>query len=159
MTTHLVEATEDQIFDLVFRFFTENHWDFVHIEDRPILRMKYQGKHGLLTCYAESREKQRLFIFYSIPEIFVSEDTRQLMAEFLTRANYGLALGNFEMDFADGQVRYKTSLDVEGDRLTEALLKQMVAANVLTMDRYLPGILAVSDRVISPTEAIAQIET
>lgn len=30
-------------------------------------------------------------------------------AEFLTRANYGLVFGNFEMDMHDGEIRYKPS--------------------------------------------------
>jgi len=33
--------------------------------------------------------------------------------EFLTRANYGLNIGNFEMDFQDGEIRFKTAIDVE----------------------------------------------
>ncbi len=80
------------------------------------------------------------------------------MAEFLTRANYGLVIGNFEMDFGDGEVRYKTSIDVEGDRLTSALIKQMVYINVLMMDRYLPGIMKVAFGNADPARAIAEIE-
>lgn len=80
------------------------------------------------------------------------------MAEFLTRANYGLMIGNFEMDFNDGEIRYKTSIDVEGDNLSSALLKQLVYANVMTMDQYLPGIIAVIDGNISPVDANAKIE-
>ena len=68
------------------------------------------------------------------------------VAEFITRANYGLIIGNFELDFSDGEIRYKTSLDVEGDRLSQALIKQLVYTNVLTMDQYLPGILAVLEQ-------------
>ena len=45
------------------------------------------------------------------------EEMRVPMAEFLTRANYGLRIGNFEMDFEDGEVRYKSSVDFEGIEL------------------------------------------
>lgn len=53
----------------------------------------------------------------------VPEDRRLALAEFLTRANYGLFIGNFEMDWQDGEVRYKTSIDVAGDRLSTALVQ------------------------------------
>jgi len=47
-----------------------------------------------------------------------------LKDKFLTRANYGMMIGNFEMDFTDGEIRYKTSIDVEGDKLSSALIKR-----------------------------------
>ena len=78
---------------------------------------------------------------------------------FLTRANYGLLIGNFEMDYNDGEVRYKTSIDVEGDRLSKALVKRLVYDNLAVMDRYLPGVLSVIYGGASPTEAIAQVES
>lgn len=40
----------------------------------------------------------------------VPEELRPGVAEFITRANYGLIRGNFEMDFNDGELRYKTTI-------------------------------------------------
>jgi hypothetical protein len=88
----------------------------------------------------------------------VPEDKRLIMADFLTRANYGLYIGNFEMDFNDGEVRYKTSIDVEGTELNTALITRVVYDNLAVMDRYLPGIMSVVFGGASPTEAIAQVE-
>ncbi len=48
------------------------------------------------------------------------------VAEFITRANFGIVIGNFEIDFSDGEIRYKTSIDVEGDRPSFALIKRLV---------------------------------
>ncbi|MEL6492946.1 MAG: YbjN domain-containing protein [Cyanobacteria bacterium J06621_3] len=78
------------------------------------------------------------------------------MAQFITRANYGLILGNFELDYTDGEIRYKTSLDVESDRLTPALTKNLIYTNVMTMDQYLPGLLAVLEQQTPPGQAIKQ---
>jgi len=50
----------------------------------------------------------------------VISSKRGAVAEFINRANYGIIIGNFEMDFADGEIRYKTSIDVQGDKLTSA---------------------------------------
>ncbi len=69
-----------------------------------------------------------------------------------------MIIGNFELDFTDGEIRYKTSIDVEGDRLTSALIRQLVYANVTMMDEYLPGIKAVVEGELSPEDAIAKIE-
>ena len=80
------------------------------------------------------------------------------MAEFITRANYGMIVGSFEMDYGDGEVRYKTSIDVEGDRLSLGLVRQLVYINVLMMDRYLPGIMKVAYGDVDPAAAIDSIE-
>ena len=69
-----------------------------------------------------------------------------------------MAIGNFELDFTDGEVRYKTSIDVEGDQLSSVLIKTLVYTNVTMMDEYLPGIKAVIEAGVSPEEAIRAIE-
>ncbi len=79
-------------------------------------------------------------------------------AEYLTRANYGLRIGNFEMDFSDGEVRYKTSIDVKGGNLTPSMVKVIVYANLHTMDRYLPGIMEVIFTEHSPKQVIDTVE-
>ena len=56
-----------------------------------------------------------------------------------------------------GRVRYKTSIDVQGDRLTPALVERVVFGNVLALNRYLPGLKAV-EQGADPAAAIAQIE-
>ena len=81
-----------------------------------------------------------------------------MISELLTRANYGLNIGNFEMDFSDGEVRYKTSINVEGGQLTTTIVKKLVYANVLTLDKYFPSIMKVIYADIPPDEAIALIE-
>ncbi len=46
-------------------------------------------------------------VFLAVCPINATEDNRAAVAEYLTRANYGLKSGNFEMDYKDGEVRYK----------------------------------------------------
>ncbi|MBP8974021.1 MAG: YbjN domain-containing protein, partial [Anaerolineae bacterium] len=83
---------------------------------------------------------------------------RPAVAEFLTRANFGLRIGNFELDYHDGEVRYKTSLDFEDEKLTPALIRNAVYPAVTTMDRYLPGLMKVVYGGRTPYEAIEEIE-
>jgi hypothetical protein len=81
------------------------------------------------------------------------------VAEFITRTNYGLRIGNFEMDFQDGEVRYKSSLDFEGSTLTPEWIQHAVYPAVQTMDRYLPALMKVIDGSLSPLEAVEEIES
>ena len=150
--------TAKPIFEALRAFFAEDKWSYTPIEEQSLLRIDFQGENGQWVCLAQAREAQEQFVFYSICPNNVPVDKRIAMAEFLTRANCGLVLGNFELDFDDGEIRYKTSIDVEDTHLDSALIKHLVYANVLMMDKYLPGIGAVIYADLSPVEAIRQIE-
>lgn len=63
--------------------------------------------------------------------------------EFLTRANFGVVLGNFEFDLDDGEVRFKTSGLYDSYKDEKAFFDPLVYANMLTMDGFLPQILNV----------------
>lgn len=146
------------LFAAMVTFFKEDDWRFEQIEGKTILRMGFAGRSGNWQCYAQAREESEQFIFYSVAPINVPEDKRPAIAEYLTRANYGMIIGNFEMDLSDGEVRYKTSIDVEDDELTSPLVHHLVYANVLMMDKYLPGLMAVIYGGKSPLDAVTEIE-
>jgi len=147
-----------KIFEKMVNFFKEDDWEFIELEGEPILQMDFPGKNGQLNCYAKAREAQQQFVFYSTSPIKAPENKRLEIAEFLTRANYGMIVGNFELDFANGEIRYKISAEVEDDNLSSALIGSLVYANVMMMDEYLPGIMSVINSNVSPADAIAQIE-
>ncbi len=151
-------STNEQIFAEVVNFFQTDDWPFMQITGQPILQTSYQGEHGEWTCYANTRVEQQQFIFYSVCPIKTPDDKRLAMAEFISRVNSGMVIGNFEIDFSDGEIRYKTSIDVEGDKLSFALINQLVYANVTTMDEYLQGIMSVIYGDLSPELVISQIE-
>ena len=146
------------VYDAMVRFFREDDWKFEQFEGKPILRMGFSGDNGKWTCVARAIEDAQQFIFYSIAPINVPEEKRVEMAEFITRANYGMRIGNFEMDFSDGELRYKSSIDVEDDCLSAPLIKHMVYPNVMMMDKYLPGIMGILYAGKSPQQAVEEIE-
>ena len=151
--------TTQPIFQTMVNFFTEDDWSYAKIQGEPALYLAFEGDNGSWNCYAKAREDEEQFVFYSIGPIKVPKTKRRTLGEFIARANYGMMIGNFELDFTDGEIRYKTSIDVEGDRLSFALLKRLVYANVTMMDEYLPGIKLVLESSMSPEDAIAQIES
>jgi len=147
-----------RILTAVENFFKSDDWPYTPMEGRPVLRTGFNGKNGQWTCFAQEREQQQQFVFYSVLPLKTPEDKRFLIAEFITRANYGMVIGNFELDFSDGEIRYKTSIDVENETLTEGLIHHMVYANVYSVDRYFGGFMKVLYSGVMPEEAIHEIE-
>lgn len=150
--------SEHQIFNMLVDFFEADDWNFQWVEGMSVLSMGFDGQNGRWTCYAQAREPEQQFVFYSVLPVNVPEEHRMRIVEFLMRANCGMIIGNFEMDFSDGEVRYKTSLDVEGGELSMPLIRQMVYANIIITDRYFPGIMQAMYSDVSPEYLIAQIE-
>jgi hypothetical protein len=147
-----------QAFTTLGQFLAEDGWHPQQIEGKLIYRMGFSGKNGQMTCYAQVREKLQQFLFYAVAPIKVPEKGRVAVAEFIARANYGIRIGNFEIDFSDGEVRYKSSLDFEGATLSPALIKNAIYPAVQTMDRYQPSMMTVIYGGESAAEAIAEIE-
>jgi hypothetical protein len=139
-------------------FLTEDEWHPQQLEDRYIYRMGFSGTNGQVVCYAQIRVDLEQLVFYVMCPVKVPEDKRSAMAEFIARANYGLRIGNFELDFSDGEVRYKSSLDFEDVALESQLIHNAIYPAVQTMDRYLPGLMGVIYGNKMPAEAVAEIE-
>jgi hypothetical protein len=133
--------------------FAENRWPFAEVRDRPVLVSDLSSVWGTWKFYAQVVPEHDAILFYSICPLRVPEDARQEAANFLARANYGLATGNFELDFDDGEIRYKTALLVDGE-LSPAAVRRAVRANGIAMETYLPGIGA----VITGTAALPALE-
>ena len=85
-------------------------------------------------------EEKYWLIFYSYLPVNVPVDKMVAAAEFVTRANRGMRIGNFELDYDDGEVRYKTSLDVEGGELSSKMIDNLLRANLSTTNRYFAGL-------------------
>ncbi|HEY9747696.1 MAG TPA: YbjN domain-containing protein [Allocoleopsis sp.] len=104
------ELSDTTLYATVIDFFTEDDWSFTKVQGEPILHMAFQSENGTYSCCAKIRENEEQFVFYSICPLVIPEAKRGAIAEFITRANYGMIIGNFEMDFEDGEIRYKTSI-------------------------------------------------
>lgn len=147
-----------RIYDAVNRFFEDEEWPVRPFDDEPAVEGQFEGDHGEFRVVALADELEQRFAFYAVcPEVCPPE-SRAPMAELLTRVNYGMMIGNFELDLDDGEIRYKGSLDVEGVDLPLAMLRSLVFSCCTTLDLYRPAIQAVLEGRASPREAVDLVE-
>jgi hypothetical protein len=125
--------------EIVEQFLDELDMHYEWIEE-TILRMTYTGDHGSWIILIRTDEQKQLCIVYSIYPVMIPEEYRTGLAVFLIEENYDLTIGSFELDTADGELRFRTSIDVENDRLTSALFGQLFTTNVVIMDQYFEAI-------------------
>ena len=148
----------ERIYSEISAFLTADDWPFSKLDDQTIAKTSFQGKNGEFNCFIQSREEQDHMVMYSVLPVFAPPAKKDEVAAFITRANFGMIIGNFELDYEDGEVRYKTSVDLEDVSELRILLRNMIYSNVLTMDKYLPGLMRVIFGGLSAVEAIMEIE-
>jgi len=147
------------IFEAVRGWLTEQDFEYDSKDEEGAFVFRYKGGSGIWSCFVFCREDEEQILFYSVAPIAVAEGLRVDLAEFILRANLGAVLGCFEMNVDDGEVRYRTGLDITDTQLETTMLRNMVLANLLMMDTYLPGLLAVVHGGVAPHIAIEKIET
>lgn len=156
------EESEDEplapIFFTLQAFFRLEEWDYDLFEETHRLGVRYEGNNGEWAGIAIAREDVRIALFYSEYPQPIPSDAAPRIAELIARVNAGLVVGNFEMDPDQRIVRFKTSIDVEGDQLSFALVRRLVINNIGTMDMYFPAFQRVLDGSTQPKQAVAEIE-
>jgi hypothetical protein len=154
----LEHAASWAAYESVESFLQTDHWYPDAIEGLTAFAARYVGDNGEYRVIVHVNvELAQVYIYVVSPDA-VPEARRSAVCEFITRANYGLRIGNFELDFRDGEVRYKSSLDFEGAELTNALLRNLMYPAVQTVDRYQPGLQRVAFEDAHPDAAVADIE-
>jgi hypothetical protein len=146
------------IFSRLIDFMEEEEWKYEIVEGETVLRFNFTGSAGRLLCYADVEEDKDWLIFYSYLPVNAPPEKMQAMSEFITRANRGMRIGNFELDYEDGEIRYKTSLDIEGGELTNKMIDNLLRANLSTMNRYFPGMMELIYSDKAPKDLVQRIE-
>lgn len=146
------------LFQQLCKYLTEDDWRYSSDHERGVLLTNIRGENTHYNCMFVSTENPRRLTFYSHIGHEVPEIKRHRVCEFFTRANYGLVLGNFEMDMSDGEVRYRTSIDLTEEDLTHKQLMTLIWVNLFTFDRYYPGLMKIMYSNTSAIDAISDCE-
>lgn len=119
------------------------------------------------TCYSDRTlydlaiagdARRREIVVYCVIPTIVPREQRAAVAEFVARVNHGLRLGNFELDMARGDVRFKTSVDVMEMTPTPAMVHRMVSTAMGTSDLYVGALQRVLFGNVSPEDAVRDAE-
>lgn len=125
--------------DVVTDFLSARGIEFDRVDDETYLFRLRGSDAEWFVSLSVVAEHEQVIVYAELP-VDVDGAHRPGLAVWAARANRGLPIGNFEVDLDDGGVWAKTSLDVEGDELTDALLQNVVGSNHALVDRHLGGL-------------------
>ena len=142
----------------VGRFFQSVGWVVEGPDEQGGFSGSARGQHGTYPCTVSVDEGLGLVSFYVHSPSNVPPERLAEAAEFLTRANHRMRIGNFEMDFDDGEVRFKSQAIGDGAGLTPERVQVVVHSGLAAMDRYYPGLLETVTGAANAAQAIKRIE-
>ena len=112
-------------------------------------------------CDMKIRVNDEHFLVYAYIKNNANEEHRLAVADFISRANYGLRNGNFEIDMRDGEIRYKCFVDCGegGFSLPDpAIISKSVFIPPQMIQRYGGGLMGVMFGFQTAEDAIKEIE-
>lgn len=135
VVSRLVNPDKRSLNDIIEHFLEENEWGYERLDD-SLLRLAVQGEQGDWVTLVQTDEEDQRCIIYSVYPDLVPESRRETVAAILTQENYEMPVGNFEMDLTDGEVRFRTSLEVVQGQMTSEWFERMFMVNISITDGY-----------------------
>ena len=106
-----------------------------------------------------STQRGRFVVCGAYLPVKVPAARRAAVAEFMTRANWSLNFGNFDMSWASGALIFRTSIPVINSGVSETAVEHLIDAPYRAMDRYMPALLAVALGNVDSEKAIEHAES
>lgn len=150
-----------QIADAIEDFFRKKDLIIVREEtsdgNECIIQFRTKLKRKIQTAQEYIIIRDNNFSIITTIPIKADEDHRLAIAEYLTRVNYNMRIGNFELDMTDGEIRFKDYAFVGDGPVQTELIASMVFIPLQMMDLYSDGILSVLFDFKTPREAYETI--
>lgn len=139
-------VTGEPLLDLVTGVFLGQGWDVERPEPAAtVIQVVVPEDVGAFELYVRTVEDQQLVTVLSIIRVDVPAERLLDVYELAARLNGQLSVGSFEVDPDTGLLSFKVGIDVEGDALSVALVRQMVGHAIVAAQRARPlleGVLA-----------------
>ncbi len=150
-----------EIAAVVDTYLKDNDWHYFFDDETGIFRfgLKVRGRIKNLNFVMDVKEEE-LLVYGLCPVSADSDDAEMMnrMGEFICRANYGLKNGDFEFDYNDGEIRYKSYVDCEDLLPSPAVVENTIHRTAAMYRRYSAGIVGIIFENLSAREAISRCE-
>ena len=145
------------LIDIVVAAVEANGWSYTRPSAAAIV-FPITGDHAAYDGLVVTGESIQIVTVYCSIGARIPLGRRGAVAEAIARANFGLPVGGFELDFSDGELRYKVGIDVGGSALTPEMARDMIGLSVYMCDRYHDALMRVAYGAEEPAAAIEQAE-
>jgi hypothetical protein len=131
------------LFSTVNNFLEEDGWKFESFKNDGVLRAYFSNNKQEWELLTLVREELDQIIFYShVTESTTPKHRRNEMCLLLNNLNNRTVYGAFEMDIDEGEVMFRTALDLVEVSPSYELIRNSFYTNLGTMERYHGALVA-----------------
>jgi hypothetical protein len=143
---------------LIREVFDEHGWVIERPrEEATVLHAPVESEPQSFDLYVRTDEPRHIVTAYAVLATDVPEDRVPLVHELAARLNAKVALGSYEANPDDGVLSFKSAIDVTGDELSFALVRQLIGAVLMGGERGLQPYLDVVAGVATPADAALRV--
>lgn len=150
------------LYEMVISYMDEADRHYQVNAEGGLIVAEITGDHGSWHTFIQvtDEDEERKVVIHALLPVRISDCNRLNVAELLTKINYDLIVGNFELGFENGEVLFKTTLDLADGQITQAMFERMYNLNTLTMNEHYGQILSAGyaggDHAISTAENLPE---
>lgn len=130
-----------KVIDVIKTFFEKNDWKYKYNEEDKVFVSGIDMGNILGNVRMFIFVEENHYNVYMVLNSKVEERYYPVVSEFLHRANYGLNDGNFEMDYKDGKIRYKSFVNFRNIDVSQEVVEDSIIVGAAMIDRYGKGLL------------------
>ena len=154
-------ASVEKVREAVENYFATDELKHSPFNDKNVAKTGFavKTKFGHVDLLFQAYNYQ--LIIYTFIPIKATEEIRDKVAEFVVRANYGLQIGCFDLDFNDGEISYRTSIFCGVENFTPPTYEQIdyaVCVALAMVKKYGDALVKVMFGLVEPKEAIDSVE-
>jgi hypothetical protein len=119
-------------------------WDPEETDEEGVLRVDFSEDNiPIADALADVRIDYERFLYYLNFREKAPVRYRPETMEFVTRVNYDLVIGNFELNLENGSVRFKSSVDFTGFELEGPMIRDAIKSAMDAVEDYADALVAV----------------
>ena len=151
------ECDPNNAFEVLKSYLTKHSWQYERVEGHTALSSSGSDDICPIIYYFQIVKNEQ-FLFYIKPVLTLIPEMLPSVVEFIARANFGMRIGNFELDYQSSQICFRSSINFNGTPLTDPLIGGAISPALEAYAEFFPGLANVIAGVETPKQAINRIE-
>lgn len=132
---------KEQLLSRAVEYLDSQNWHYDLDAEKGVIKFGLNIDSKLKNCRMFILVEEDNIQSFAVCPMNASKDVYGNVVEFITRANYGLKLGNFEFDYSDGEIRYQCCMACGGGVPSLVDVERCIDIGFIMLQRYGDGLV------------------
>lgn len=147
----------NEIKSAIEKYLRDDEWHYTLDKENNVIRCGVNLSNRLQECKIIIDIREDKYMVYGLINLNCDEPNKNQMAKLLAMINYGLIFGNFEIDYSDGEVRYKTATNCKNCIPSKEVIEDSIMIPAYMFNKFGDAIIEVMFGIKDAQEAFDDI--